>query len=59
MHDDEAARRMLDALADGLRRKHPGAIVEVVADEPEADAILDPAATRPDGQPDYPGGDGP
>jgi formylmethanofuran dehydrogenase subunit E len=28
---DEARRRMLDALAEGLRQKHPGAIIEIVA----------------------------
>src|SRR4051794_19879960 len=47
---DEAAARMLEALAEGLRRQHPRAIIEVVADEAERDALLDAAATRPDAE---------
>lgn len=44
---DEARRRGLAALAEGLRRKRPGAIVEV-ADEGDGDAIPDRPATSAD-----------
>lgn len=30
---DEATRRGLEALADGLRRRNPGAIVEILSNE--------------------------
>jgi hypothetical protein len=39
----EITNRMLEALADGLRREHPGAIVEIVdSEEPDADRTSAP-----------------
>ena len=45
---DEAVRRGLEALAEGLRRKHPGSIIEIIPDEDDADAVLDPPTPTAD-----------